>query len=236
MYLLTIALAPVIILLVYVYFRDKYEKEPIRLLLWGLLVGALLTIPIAMVEFGLSAIGGGFAGNLYANAAYQSFVVAGFTEELFKFLGLLVIFWRRKEFNELFDGIVYAVFISLGFAAVENVLYVLQHGQGVGLLRAVTAVPAHLLFGVAMGYYFGMARFFPEKRNHMFFKALAVPILLHGFYDFMIFSQHPLMLILFIPYIVYLWYAGLKKMKSLSLASKPREEPPVPPSGYPPVP
>lgn len=213
--LLTLALGPVIILLIYVYFRDKYEKEPVGLLLKGLLMGALITIPILFVGSGLGAFGQMFTG--IADAAYRSFVVAAFTEELFKFLAVMLIFWRHKAFNERFDGIVYAVFVSLGFAAVENVLYVLEHGAGTGVLRALTAVPAHLLFGVAMGYYIGLAKFMPEKKNNLLLRALYIPIFLHGFYDFIIFSQHPLMLLLFLPFIYYLWRNGLKKMKALSI-------------------
>lgn len=216
MLLITIALAPVVVLLAYVYFRDKYDKEPVSLLLKGLILGGLITIPVAYVEWALTIMGVLFEGIF--NAAYRAFVVAGFTEEVFKFLAVMLAFWRSKEFNERFDGIVYAVFVSLGFAAVENILYVVEHGSGVGFLRAFTAVPAHLLFGVVMGYYIGMARFYPEKGRSLLLKAIYVPIFLHGFYDFIIFSQHPLMLIGFVPYIIYLWRTGLKKMKALSIA------------------
>jgi RsiW-degrading membrane proteinase PrsW (M82 family) len=235
MVLLTIALIPVVVFLVYVYFRDKYEKEPIGLLLRGLLAGALVTIPIVFVEQGLSAAGSSITG--LGSAAYTSFVVAGFTEELFKFLAVMIIFWRRKEFNERFDGIVYAVFISLGFAAVENIMYVLDQGSTVGIVRSLTAVPAHLLFGVTMGYYLGLSRFMSENRNYLLFNALAVPILLHGIYDFMILSQHPLGLWLFIPFIIYLWRTGLKKMKLLSApGSAPSPGNPEPPPGPTPLP
>jgi len=214
--LLTIALAPVAILLVYVYFRDKYEKEPISLLLWGLFLGALVTVPIMVVEFFLDRFAVYFQGMGWA--AYRAFVVAGFTEEIFKFLVVMLFFWRKKDFNEKFDGIVYAVFVSLGFAAVENILYVIQNGSGTGLIRAVTAVPAHLLFGVIMGYYIGLAKFIPEGRTKFLQRAVYMPVLMHGFYDFMIFSQHWLLLLLFAPYILYMWRTGLRRMKELSIA------------------
>jgi len=217
--LLTIALAPVLILLAYIYFRDKYEKEPIGLLLKGMIAGGLITIPIMYLEFSLTILSVLFEGIF--NAAYMAFVVAGFTEETFKFLAVMLIFWYSKEFNEKFDGIVYAVFVSLGFAAVENIMYVLEHGSGVGLLRAITAVPAHLLFGVVMGYYIGLARFNPHKGKSLLFKSIYMPILLHGFYDFILFSRNPILLILFIPYIIYLWNYGLKRIKELSYPPKP---------------
>jgi protease PrsW len=235
MILLSIALIPVVVFLAYIYFRDKYEKEPIGLLLKGLLAGCLVTIPIVFVEQGLGALGSSLTG--LGSSAYTSFVVAGFTEELFKFLAVMMVFWNRKEFNERFDGIVYAVFISLGFAAVENIMYVLDQGSAVGILRSLTAVPAHLLFGVTMGYYLGLSRFMPENRNYLLFNALAVPILLHGIYDFMILSQHPLGLALFIPFIIYLWRTGLKKMKLLSApGSVPAAEDNESKDGPPPLP
>jgi len=233
----TIALVPVIVFLLYIYFRDKYEKEPVGLLLRGLLAGALATIPIVFVEYGLTAMGSGLTG--YFSSAYISFIVAGFTEELFKFLAVMLIFWRRREFNERFDGIVYAVFVSLGFAGVENILYVFSEGGTVGVIRAVTAVPAHLLFGVTMGYYLGLSRFMPESRNYLLFLALGIPILLHGVYDFMILSQHWAGLLLFVPFVVYLWKSGLNKMKMLSArGAGPADEPegPGPTAGPDPLP
>jgi RsiW-degrading membrane proteinase PrsW (M82 family) len=155
MNLLALALAPILIILLYVYVKDKYDKEPLPLLLKSLLLGALISIPVVFVEGALtSAWQGEFT---IAHAGYTAFVVAGLTEELFKFIVLYWLIWKHKEFDEKYDGIVYAVFISLGFAAVENVLYVLEYGAETGYLRAFTAVPAHAFFGVVMGFYFALA-------------------------------------------------------------------------------
>lgn len=184
MNLIILALAPVLIIAGYIYFRDKYEKEPIKLLLFALLAGGLTVIPILFVERFLAGFTNSFPGLL--SAAWNAFVVAAFSEELFKYLALFLLIWKSPEFNEKFDGIVYAVFISLGFAAVENVLYVIQGGISTGLMRAVTAVPAHAIFGVTMGFYFGMAKFYAKQQKTLKFKALAYPILLHGIYDFII--------------------------------------------------
>jgi len=214
MNLLVVALAPVLIILIYVYVRDKYEKEPIGLLVKALLAGALAVIPIMFVEGILSVYGGRFTG--YTSVAYTAFVVAAFTEELFKFIALYLVIWKNKEFNEKFDGIVYAVFVSLGFAAVENVMYVFQYGHGTGISRALTAVPGHALFGVAMGYYFGLARLSPENKSKNFLLALLVPIGLHGLYDFILMTEHQYLLIAFIPFLYYLWKSGFKKMKEHS--------------------
>ena len=211
MKLLIISLAPVLIIALYIYWRDKYEREPWRNLLLSLFIGAIITVPIIFVEGFTQSIGKNFEG-LYA-AAYESFIVAGITEEFFKFVALLLLIWKNKNFNELFDGIVYAVFISLGFAAVENILYVYNGGFQTGILRAFTAVPAHALFGISMGYFLGLAKFAKKKRYIQLVLALIVPILLHGGYDFILMSKKSYLFVIFIPYLIGLWYIGLKKMK-----------------------
>ena len=111
-------------------------------------------------------------------AAYTAFIVAALTEEGMKFLAFYFFFWKNRNFNERFDGIVYAVYISLGFAGIENILYVFTGGYSVGVIRALTAVPAHALFGIVMGYYFGMAKFNPGRTYNLpgsgFLSALSV--------------------------------------------------------------
>lgn len=91
-----------------------------------------------------------------------------------------------------------------------------QGGITVGLLRALTAVPAHAIFGIVMGYYFGMARFFEGMRAFYMMRAIIWPIILHGFYDYCIMSDIPILMVLFIPYIIYLWISGFRKMKEIS--------------------
>jgi RsiW-degrading membrane proteinase PrsW (M82 family) len=214
MNLIFIALAPVFIIAIYIYFRDKYEKEPIGLLLKSLLAGAVIVVPIIFLERFL----GRFSQHMefYSNAAYTAFVVAAFSEEVFKYLALFILIWQNPNFNEKFDGIVYASFISLGFAAVENIHYVISFGIQVGYSRAFTAVPAHALFGITMGYYFGLAKFYPHMTNKYLSLSLLLPLLLHGIYDFIIFINLTFSLIIFIPFIIYLWITGFKKMKELS--------------------
>lgn len=214
MSLILIALAPVFIIALYIWFRDKYEREPIGQLLLALLAGTLITIPVVFVEGWLGIPLQYLYG--YANAGWNAFVVAAFTEELFKFMALMILFWNNRNFNEKFDGIVYASFISLGFAGVENILYVMDGGAGVGLLRAFTAVPAHALFGVMMGYQVGLARFYPSEKYLRLFYALALPILLHGIYDFILMSEHPYLMFVFIPFVIFLWIFGFRRMRQLS--------------------
>lgn len=217
MNLIILSLAPVFIIAGYIYFRDKYEKEPIRLLLFALLSGALAVIPIIFVEGFLGRFSIVFDGLM--KAAWNAFVVAAFSEELFKYIALYVLIWKSPEFNEKFDGIVYAVFVSLGFAAVENILYVTGNGVGTGIVRAMTAVPAHAIFGVTMGFYFGLAKFYEKNRSDLMAKALFYPILLHGIYDFILFTGIAWLSVIFVAFIIYMYYSGLKRLKYLSSQS-----------------
>lgn len=214
MNLLIISLAPVFIIGGYIYFRDKYEKEPLRLLLLALIVGGLTVIPVLLVEQFLHWFGISFKG--LASAAWNAFAVAGFTEELFKYTALYLLIWKSPEFNEKFDGIVYAVFVSLGFAGVENILYVSQGGFSIGISRALTAVPAHAIFGVTMGFYFGMAKFFEKERSLLKRKALFYPMLLHGIYDFILFTGIAWLTIFFIAFLGILYFSAFKRLKILS--------------------
>jgi len=214
MVVLLTSLAPVFIILFYIYFRDKYDKEPIGLLVKSAIAGMLVVIPVLFVGRILMAIMP--AMGKIGDAAYHAFVVAGTTEEVFKFLILYLLVWNSPSFNEKFDGIVYAVFVSLGFAAVENVLYVMDGGLQTAMIRAITAVPAHAIFGISMGYYLGIAHMYDELRKPYIRKAILVPILLHGIYDFILMVEIDWLLILFVPYVIVLYVLGMKKIKVLS--------------------
>jgi RsiW-degrading membrane proteinase PrsW (M82 family) len=218
MKLLLLALAPVFIIAIYIYRRDKFEREPIKLLLLALLLGSLSPIPVVYVEKFLTHLHQGTNGetiNTY-NAFYNAFVVAAFTEELFKFLILFLLIWNNKNFNEKFDGIVYAVFISLGFAAIENIMYVFNYGQQTGYVRALVSVPGHALFGVTMGFYFGLAKFYPKQRKSLLLKAFFFPVILHGIFDFILMLNDARVMVLFLPFVIYLYFDGFRKLKNLS--------------------
>jgi protease PrsW len=218
MYLLLIALAPAIIIMIYVYFRDKYEKEPINLILKGILLGAIIIFPVGLAENYLLAFSKAY--DPIPKAAWNGFIVAGATEEAFKYLMVYILIWRNSNFNEKFDGIVYAVSVSLGFAAIENLFYVFsENSLQVGLVRAFTAVPGHTIFGIVMGFYLGMARFSSNGNAKWLRRAFLVPWLLHGLYDFMIMSGHPLLILTFIPFLIYMYKIGLKRMREFNQES-----------------
>lgn len=210
------AIAPIIIILAYIYYRDKWDKEPARKLITALVLGCLTVVPDWFLEGFLSSFLPFFNFSNRLSALYNAFIIASFSEETFKFLAVLLVIWRSRFFDEKYDGIVYAVFVSLGFAMIENILYVFNSGMQTALSRAVTAVPAHALFGVAMGYHLSFARFslFYKRRNLIL--ALLVPIGLHGVYDFILMSGEPGYFIVFVFYLYFLYRFGLKKINEFS--------------------
>ncbi|NLN49720.1 MAG: PrsW family intramembrane metalloprotease [Clostridiales bacterium] len=222
MILLLAAIAPSAALMYYFYMRDKYEKEPRHLLTKAFLLGAISVIPILIVEMKLNLFDMG--DKRLIAVGYTAFIVAGLVEEAFKFLMFYILIWNNDEFNEMYDGIVYSVFISLGFATVENIAYVLSTGFSVALLRAITAVPAHALFGVAMGYYLGISKFAqqPYKIGY-FLLGLFIPIVLHGVYDFILLSHRYYITTVFFFYMIYLWKRGMRKVKTL-IANSPYKD------------
>ena len=150
--LIAAAVIPAIVLMVYVYRADRLEKEsPVQLV--SLLIGGVIATALAKVteragDFILSAA---FADNMEMYNFFMYFGVVAFSEEGFKYLLLKRRTWRDPGFNCQFDAVVYAVFVSLGFALWENIAYVMMYGFGTALVRAVTAVPGHACFGVFMG-------------------------------------------------------------------------------------
>lgn len=214
------AIAPVLICAFYIYIRDKYEKEPVRLLFVGCIFGIVATFPIIQAENIVTAFMP--IGGMLFEAFYISFIVASLVEEGFKFVILYCLTWHNKNLNERFDGIVYAVFISLGFAGFENILYVFNPdlgGMSTALSRAIFSVPGHGFFGVIMGYYFAMAKFEPENKAKYMFLGFIVAWFIHGLYDFILLSNMPYVMFVFIPFIVFMWINGFNKMKKHILRS-----------------
>lgn len=183
--LIAIAVAPGLAISFYVFYHDKYEKEPLGLLALLFVAGCLSTIPAIFAGVAFQAV----VPAAEESAFLTAFVTAGALEELSKF-GLLYLFaWRRRDFDEPYDGIMYSVMVAMGFATLENVLYVFQGGWETGLLRMFTAVPAHAAFGILMGYWVGLAKFRPLVKGRLIFYGLASAILLHGLYDYFLMQQ-----------------------------------------------
>lgn len=223
-FLLTLALLPAALLMIYIYRKDKLEREPLSLILKLLALGAASCLPASALELGITWVIDQLGiRNVYFSIFLESFLVAALCEELMKFIFLRVMTWKHKSFDYQFDAIVYGVSVSLGFAALENVLYVVQSGFATGLLRAVTSVPGHAFFGVFMGYFYGFAKLSEtqkrdtEKREYLAL-TLLVPILLHGVYDFIAFAMElsDLWIIVFFAFIVVMYVLGLRRINRSS--------------------
>jgi RsiW-degrading membrane proteinase PrsW (M82 family) len=185
--LLALAIAPGIAICLFIYFKDKYNREPLGLLILSFFMGVLSIIPAVIIQIGLTKpVEKIMGGGIFYTAVFAYLIVA-LSEEYSKFLAVRYIPYRRKAFDDPFDGIIYAVMVSMGFATLENIGYVMQHGLGTGILRMFLSVPAHATFGVLMGYHLGLAKFEPaNKRRHMWL-AIFWPVLFHGTFDFFLF-------------------------------------------------
>jgi RsiW-degrading membrane proteinase PrsW (M82 family) len=202
---LLIALAPGLFLIWYFNHRDKYEPEPKRKILKIFLLGALMVIPAAVAEPLLVNAVGKFAGGLL-NIFIISFFIIAPIEEILKYFAVRWWIYRSIEFNEIMDGIVYAVSASLGFATLENLLYVFHLGLTTGIMRAFFAVPAHACFGALMGYYMGQAKFNHTQESKLINRGVVLAILFHGIYDFLSLIQSSFSsLVIFLLVILFLW-------------------------------
>ena len=197
MKLLALALAPVVFLMTYLYVKDEYDREPLKHLIIAFLLGILTAFPVVYVGGQLRTFLGVSSGSDILGIIIYAFVVVALIEEGMKYLVLRNYAYRLKEFDEPYDGIMYGATVSLGFAAIENVLYVYQGGETVALWRMFTAVPAHAVFGVLMGYYVGRAKFMTKGSPQIErLKGLLIAVLFHGLYDVFLFLPLPYIFVL----------------------------------------
>ena len=220
--LIAAAVIPAVFLLVHVYRADKLEKEPAPLLISLVLYGIAATfIALLLERFGSWLLGRYFPENSTPYNVLMYFGVVAFSEEGAKYFLLKRRTWNSAAFNCQFDGVVYAVFVSLGFALWENISYVLMYGLSTALVRAVTAVPGHACFGVFMGAFYGLAKrydnFGDEYRSRRCRRlAVLVPVLLHGTYDFIATYEYDGYAWIFVVFVVLLFAAAYRRIKKLS--------------------
>lgn len=183
--LIALAIAPGLAISIYIYWKDQFDREPRRLLIYGFLLGVISIVPAITLEHWWGSKGYLVSANA-GETAFYAWIVVGLSEELAKFALLRFFLYRKEAFNEPYDGITYAVMISMGFATLENIMYVMEGGISVAVMRAVLAVPAHATFGVIMGYFVGLAKF--RKGYGMFYLLLGLmgAAFFHGLYDFSI--------------------------------------------------
>jgi len=187
MNLILLAIAPVFLIIIYIYLKDKYEKEPKRLLLYNFILGSVVSIIVTTILYYLINIFLLLPNDYSITQQFiKAFFVVGLTEEFSKYIIVRYYAQPKPAFNEPFDGIVYAVMVSMGFAATENISYVIQGGYQTALVRAFTAVPAHATFAILMGYYIGKAKFSKNKAI-LNLTGLLLAVIFHGAYDFFLF-------------------------------------------------
>ena len=189
--LIIIAVLPALILLGFIYMRDRKEKPPVKLMVLLLALGAGTIIPAAIAEFIGQLIVAQTDTDHQTMLLVLCFLVIGIVEELGKYLVTVCTTWKSREFQHSYDGVIYMVCASLGFAILENILYVASGGIGTGILRAFTAIPLHCTVGVIMGALYAKGReaaYAGDRAGMIGFMAWAyiVPVFIHGLYDYLV--------------------------------------------------
>ena len=186
--LVAVALAPIVFLAWFIYTRDRYEREPRRLIVKTFLLGAILVIPVVVAEL---------LGSMFLPpstdpvALFLHFLlVVALVEESSKYLAVRASAYSSPEFNEPMDGLVYGAIAGLGFAAPENLMYVLSRGVGLGIIRAVLSVPGHALWGSIIGYYLARQKLAPARSLGLV--GLSVAVILHTAFDYGLVGTAPL--------------------------------------------
>lgn len=221
--ILLIALLPVVILVYYIYHKDKKSPEPTGQLIKAFFFG-ILSVPLSLcisIPLGLLGVYPAEATNIWGSIS-TAFFGAAIPEEIAKFIMLWLLLRKNPYFDEKMDGIVYAVCVSLGFAALENIMYLFSNEEtylSVGIARAIFAVPGHFCFGILMGYYYSLAKFYPKTptKNKAFI--LAAPIIVHGLYDSILFiinvtpAISGILLVVFLVFCHKMWKYGSKSIQ-----------------------
>lgn len=247
------ALVPAVILGIYIFVKDRVEKEPFGLLAILFISGIVICYPVVKVSpiingvidnfFSLFAVSEDGTSVYLSSGIFtvykgaSNFLGVALIEEGFKWLAMYLITHKNKNFNSLFDGMIYAVFVSLGFAAFENILYAFSYGWNTVLMRAFTAVPGHVFDAVFMGYYYSLwhvynkarnqerelkSRGLIEKSQHEFKSAkylvlsIVVPVAAHGFYDFCLDINRGYMVIVFYAFLIFLYFFCFSRVRKLS--------------------
>lgn len=202
------AAAPGIALLSYFYLKDRYEAEPISIVARLFLFGVLSLFPVMVIQRGVSL----WLGD---DPFTFAFGTTGLVEEFAKWLIIMAAVYRHAEFDEPYDGIVYATAVSLGFATMENLLYAFSEPYSLTnlFMRALLPVSGHALFGVIMGYYLGRAKFGLDGKWRPLAYSLIFPVFYHGLYDFVLIAAKSNWMWLMIPLMTFLWVRSLYKIK-----------------------
>ena len=217
--LILAAVLPAAYLMWKVYRSDRLEREPPRMLLGLVLLGMISTALAGTAEqLGDRILSYVLDDSSVARNALFFFLVVGPAEEGFKYAVLRWRTWRHPAFDCQYDGVVYAVFVSLGFALWENIGYVLMFGMQTALARALTAVPGHACFGVFMGVWYGVAKRwelygYPDRAKTARWLCVVIPALLHGCYDFIASLSAGGYALVFLAFVIAMFIVALRLVK-----------------------
>lgn len=206
---LALALAPTTAVMLYIYLRDRHEPEPLGLLVISFLYGGLSTMVTLLISWPVNVLILTKPDDI-VHQFIDAFFKVALIEEFSKFFFVRFVLFYNKNFNEPYDGIVYAVMVGMGFATLENVIYVYQFGFTTGIMRMFTAVPAHATFAIIMGYFLGKAKFTHRKVFYFTMVSLLVATAFHGTYDYL----------LFISYVPGLWIGAAISLTIILLLSR----------------
>lgn len=215
LFYIALSALPVALLLYYFWTKDHGEKEPLPLMKKVFWHGVLIVIPVGIVEYlllTLLQIAGIEAGTVAYGFLVPFFLVA-IPEEFGKLHVVKKYAYDNPKFNEVMDGITYCIIASMGFALAENILYIILYGPGAGILRFFTAVPAHALFSGLMGFYIGRAKFDKKNEKELIQRGLFYGVFFHGFYDFLLMSGVPILILSVFPLLIYMWWKLNKEIK-----------------------
>jgi len=223
-----ISIIPSFVLGFYIYNMDKVEKEPKGLLV-KLFIGGIFALLLTVIINDLLKL---LLPNLMdlrstsvVKQLFYNFIGVALVEELCKMLFLGVCSWRNRNFDFLFDGIVYSAFVALGFATLENIMYAIAYSGELTtlLLRAVLSVPAHVFFGIYMGLFYGRAKMLKyQKKNYILaiLLGLMIPVLLHGIFDFCLSIDHIVYTIVYIVFMIFLYIISFRRVTRASINDK----------------
>ncbi len=216
--IIAVAVIPALALIYFIYSQDKIEQEPFSLLFKLFFFGGLTTISASILEqLGAFVLDQFYVSEMTA-LFIENFLIVAIAEEGGKHFVLRRQTWENPAFDYLYDGVVYATTVSLGFGAFENVLYVMSYGLSIAPLRAFTAIPLHCIVGVYMGHYYGEARreydLGNEARGKQYmFLSMLVPVLIHGFYDFVASMDNSYSQIIFLIFVILLDIRAYRSVK-----------------------
>lgn len=224
--LVLIAVLPIVFICLYIYNKDK-EKEPFQLLIRLFLLGIASCFLVLLISWKIQDVFPILAKNVedmsFLEVFLYSFIGVALIEEICKWVMVYFVGYKSKYFDQVYDSIVYAVFVSLGFALFENLIYVIPKGSfSVGIFRGLLAIPGHACDAIFMGYYLSLAKVAGNKgQKNLELKyqclSILIPTILHGFYDFCLFANFSILMFIFFIFIISLYKVSLNKLRQLSL-------------------